>query len=140
KYKFLRLNFANGDMVGHTGSLPAAVEAVKTVDEVVGKLVAVIDELGGTVIITADHGNCEQMAAVDKKTGKAVQGPGGTMEPMTSHTTNPVPFIIHGPDSDRYTLNPDLQDGELGNIASTVLLLLGYEKPDNFLDPIITIV
>jgi len=140
KYKFLRLNFPNGDMVGHTGSLPAAVEAVKAVDEAVGSLVSVIDKLGGTVIITADHGNCEQMVEVDKKTGKPVQGAGGGYKPMTSHTLNPVPFLIHGPDTDRYEINDKLKEPGLGNVAATILTLLGYEKPDDYLESIIRII
>lgn len=138
-YKFLRLNFANGDMVGHTGSLPAAIEAVKTVDSAVGKLIKVIDELGGTAIITADHGNCEQMFSVDEKTGHTVQGPGGGYVPMTSHTLNPVPFIIHGPDTKRYTLNEESKPFGLGNVAATIINLLGFQKPDVYLDSIISI-
>jgi len=74
KYRFLRLNFPNGDMVGHTGSLPAAVKAVEAVDRAVGRLIEAIDKLGGTVIITADHGNCEQMTAVDEKNRQARHG------------------------------------------------------------------
>ena len=140
KYKFLRLNFPNGDMVGHTGSLPAAVEAVKAVDEAVGSLVSVIDELGSTVIITADHGNCEQMIEVDKKTGNPVRGAGEEYKPMTSHTLNPVPFIIHGPDTDRYEINDKLKEPGLGNVAATILTLLGYEKPDDYLESIISVI
>jgi 2,3-bisphosphoglycerate-independent phosphoglycerate mutase len=139
QYKFLRLNFANGDMVGHTGSLPAAVEAVKAVDEALGSLIAAIDDMGGTLIITADHGNCEQMIEVDKKTGKPVRGAGGTYKPVTSHTLNPVPFIIHGPDTDRYELNQDIREPGLGNVAATILTLLGFEKPEDYLDSIITV-
>ena len=138
-YKFLRVNFANGDMVGHTGSLPAAIQAVKAVDAGIARLVQEIDKLGGTIVITADHGNCEQMIAVDKKTGKPVMGAGGEFKPMTSHTLNPVPFIIHGPDTDRYELNQDVSEPGLGNIAATLLNLLGYEKPVEYLDSLITI-
>jgi len=138
KYRFLRLNFPNGDMVGHTGSLPAAVKAVGAVDRAVGRLIEAIDKLGGTVIITADHGNCEQMTAVDEKTGRPVMGAGGEYKPQTSHTLNPVPFIIHGPDTGRYKL-AGIPDPGLGNIASTILLLLGYEKPDDYLEPLIRV-
>ncbi len=139
KYKFLRLNFANGDMVGHTGSLPAAVEAVKTVDAAVARLLKIMDSLGGTVIITADHGNCEQMIAVDEKTGKPKKAAGGSFEPMTSHTLNPVPFIIHGPDTKRYSLNSELQAPGLGSVAATILNLLGFQKPSDYLESIINI-
>ncbi len=139
KYKFLRVNFANGDMVGHTGSLDAAVEAVRALDEAVGHLVAIIDELEGTVIITADHGNCEQMYAVNKKTGEAVQGAGGNFDKMTSHTLNPVPFMMRSPDIGKFELNDKVKDPGLGNIASTILMLLGFNKPDDYLDSIIRV-
>jgi 2,3-bisphosphoglycerate-independent phosphoglycerate mutase len=139
KYRFLRLNFANGDMVGHTGSLPASVEAVKVVDEAVGRLVSVVDELGGSVIITSDHGNCEQEIEVDKKTGKPVMGPGGKYKPLTSHTLNPVPFIIHTNDKNHFELNEKVKEPGLGNIAATILLLLGFEKPDDYLEPLIKV-
>lgn len=138
-YKFLRLNFANGDMVGHTGILPAAIEAVKAVDNAVERLLRVVDELKGTAVITADHGNCEQMIAVDDKTGQPKKAAGGSFEPMTSHTLNPVPFIIHGPDVDRYRLNADVRQPGLGNVAATLINLLGFEKPDEYLDPLIRI-
>ncbi|MBW2557262.1 MAG: 2,3-bisphosphoglycerate-independent phosphoglycerate mutase [Deltaproteobacteria bacterium] len=137
-YRFLRLNFPNGDMVGHTGSLPAAVKAVGAVDRAVGRLIEAMDRLGGTVIITADHGNCEQMTAVDEKTGRPVMGAGGEYKPQTSHSLNPVPFIIHGPDTGRYEL-ARIPDPGLGNIASTILLLLGYQRPDDYLEPIIRV-
>lgn len=136
KYRFLRLNFPNGDMVGHTGSLPAAVEAVKAIDDALGNLIDVVDDLGGTVIVTSDHGNCEQMFEVDKKTGKPVQT-GENYKVMTSHTLNPVPLIIHGPDTDRYELNDGLKEAGLGNVAATILMLLGYEKPDDYLESLI---
>jgi len=138
-FKFLRVNFPNGDMVGHTGVLDAAVEAVKALDIALGRIIEVIDELGGTIVITADHGNCEQMYAVDKKTGNPVQGAGGTFEPLTSHTLNPVPFIIHGADTDKYELNKELKDPGLGNIAATILNLLGYKKPEDYLPSIIKV-
>ena len=139
KYRFLRVNFANGDMVGHTGSLPASVEAVKVVDDALGKLVSAVDKLGGAVIITADHGNCEQEFAVDKKTGEPVIGPGGIHKPLTSHTLNPVPFIVHAREADRYELNHELENPGLGNIAATILMLLGFEKPDDYLESIIKV-
>ncbi|MBW2599692.1 MAG: 2,3-bisphosphoglycerate-independent phosphoglycerate mutase, partial [Deltaproteobacteria bacterium] len=139
RYRFLRLNFPNGDMVGHTGSLPAAVKAVEAVDRAVGRLIEAADRLGGTVIITADHGNCEQMTAVDEKTGRPVMGAGGEYKPQTSHTLNPVPFIIHGPDTGRYELSR-IPDPGLANIASTIFLLLGYERPDDYLEPLIRVI
>lgn len=138
KYRFLRLNFPNGDMVGHTGSLPATVKAVKAIDNCLGNLIKVVDDLGGTLIVTSDHGNCEQMYDVDKKTGKPVKA-GEDYKPMTSHSLNPVPFIIHGPDSSLYELNDSIEEAGLGNVAATILMLLGYEKPDDYLESLIKI-
>ena len=114
KYDVVILNFANTDMVGHTGSLEAAIKAVETVDECVGKIVKVIESKKGNLIITADHGNAEQM--IDYKTG----------EPHTAHTTNPVPIIL-------ITDNKELklkENGKLADLAPTMLDLMGIEKPE----------
>jgi len=138
KHRFIRLNFPNGDMVGHTGSLTAAVEAVKAVDRAVARIIEAADRYDATVIVTADHGNCEQMFAVDEKTGRTVMGPGGEYKQQTSHTLNPVPFIIHGPETNRYA-PAHIEKPGLGNIAATILLLLGYDKPDDYLEPLIRI-
>ena len=99
-------------MVGHTGNLPAAIKAVETIDECVGKVVEAIVAHHGTILITADHGNCEQM--IDYKTG----------EPHTAHTTNPVPFILVTEDT-----SLKLKEGKLADLAPTMLELLGIEKP-----------
>ncbi len=112
KYDFIVLNFANADMVGHTGILPAAVKAIETVDECVGKIVAKILENKGRAIITSDHGNAESM--VDEK--------GGT---HTAHTTNPVPLVL----VDDTRKNATLSSGILADIAPTVLELMGLPQP-----------
>jgi len=104
------LNFANGDMVGHTGVIPAAIKAVEAVDDCVGKVVRKIEEIGGIALLTADHGNCEKMIAED-----------GTV--FTAHTTNLVPFIV----TDKsFTLR---KNGTLGDIAPTMLKLLDLKQP-----------
>ena len=120
KWKFARVNFANGDMVGHTGLIPQTVEAVKVLDEVVGELVELNKRLGGITIITADHGNCEEK--IDEK---------GNMK--TSHTLNKVPFIVVDPHA-KYTIDSTLveQPAGLTNVASTMINLLGYEKPESY--------
>ncbi|MCX7821747.1 MAG: 2,3-bisphosphoglycerate-independent phosphoglycerate mutase [Brevinematales bacterium] len=124
KYKFGRLNFANGDMVGHTGVMEAAIEAVETVDSCVGKLVEVVNELGGITIITADHGNADEMFTI--KNGKK--------EPKTAHTLNPVPFVIVDAGyNGEYSISP-LEKRGLTNVAATICNLLGYEKPEEY-DP-----
>jgi 2,3-bisphosphoglycerate-independent phosphoglycerate mutase len=122
KYKFGRINFPNGDMVGHTGDFDAAVTAVQTTDECVGKLLKVIDELDGIAIVTADHGNADEMYTIQK--GKKVI--------KTSHTLNPVPFIIYDPRYKGEYQIADVKDPGLANIASTILNLLGYKKVEDY--------
>jgi 2,3-bisphosphoglycerate-independent phosphoglycerate mutase len=106
------LNFANGDMVGHTGVIPAAIKAVETVDECVGRVVDKVLDMGGVALITSDHGNCEKMIDTDNT-------------PFTAHTTNPVPFLIT---KKGITLRTG---GALGDIAPTMLELLGIDKPED---------
>ena len=114
KYDVVILNFANTDMVGHTGSLQAAIKAVEAVDECVGKIVKIIEDKKGNLLITADHGNAEQM--IDYKTG----------EPHTAHTTNPVPIILVT-DNKEYKLK---ENGKLADLAPTMLDLMGINKPE----------
>ncbi len=111
KYDCIILNYANPDMVGHTGSLEAAIKAIETVDECVGRVVEAAQNTQGVLLITADHGNAEQM--VDYKTG----------EPHTAHTTNPVPLILVGME------NAKLKEGKLADLAPTMLEIMGLEKP-----------
>ena len=94
KYDLIVLNFANPDMVGHTGSLPAAIKAVETVDAGLGRIAAAVEKQGGALLVTADHGNCELMR--DPATGG----------PHTAHTTNPVPVLLHGRRRDRAAGRP----------------------------------
>ena len=114
KYDVMILNFANCDMVGHTGIMAAAQEAVKTVDACVGKVVDAVLATGGAALITADHGNADMM--VDPATGEA----------FTAHTTNKVPFILVDPTRKDAKLR---EDGCLADLAPTLLELLGLEKP-----------
>lgn len=111
KYNCIILNYANSDMVGHTGNLEAAVKAVEAVDECVGKVVETVEAVNGRLLITADHGNSEQM--IDYKTG----------EPHTAHTTNPVPLVLVGIDA-------KLKQGRLADLAPTMLDIMGIEKPE----------
>ena len=111
KYNCIILNYANPDMVGHTGNLEATIKAIETIDNAVGKVVKEIQKQNGVLIITADHGNAEQM--IDNKTG----------EPHTAHTTNPVPLILIGMG------NIELKQGKLADIAPTMLDIMGLEKP-----------
>ena len=124
-YRFGRLNFANGDMVGHTGVMKAAITAVETVDQCVRELLEVIRELGGIAVVTADHGNADEMFTIDKK---------GIKQIKTAHTLNPVPFVIYDPFyHGEYTMARVEKPG-LSNVAATLLNLLGFEKVPDY-DP-----
>ena len=110
-YDCIILNFANPDMVGHTGVIPAAIKAVETVDNCIGKILKEIKKLGGALLITADHGNCDMMLTKDNK-------------PITSHTTNKVPFILYGVENIKLR-----SEGALCDIAPTILELLNIKQP-----------
>ncbi|MEM9039907.1 MAG: 2,3-bisphosphoglycerate-independent phosphoglycerate mutase [Actinomycetota bacterium] len=132
-YRFGRINFPSGDMVGHTGNLAATIEAMEVIDESMARLKDVIDELDGVMIYTADHGNADIMFT--EANGERV--------PKTSHTLSPVPFVIHDPNYDgEYRIAAPTAGVAgrpgLANIAATVFQLLGYEQPDDYLPPLIT--
>ena len=113
KYDVIICNFANPDMVGHTGVLEAAIEAIEVIDKCVGEIVNFVKEVGGTMFICADHGNAEQL--IDYETG----------EPFTAHTTNPVPFIlVNGPEGKKLR-----EGGCLADIVPTIIELMGMEQP-----------
>jgi 2,3-bisphosphoglycerate-independent phosphoglycerate mutase len=128
EYRFGRLNFPSGDMVGHTGNLEATVEAMEVIDESMRRLVDVIRELDGVLLYTADHGNADVMYTESN----------GTRAPKTSHTLNPVPFAIYDPNHDgEYRMAPPANAG-LANVAATILNLLGFEAPDDYEPSVIT--
>lgn len=112
KYDLFIVNFANPDMVGHTGVVPAVIKAIETVDNCLGEIVSLIEELGGYAIVTSDHGNSE--ALIDETNNS----------PITSHTTNKVPLVLVG------KKDATLREGKLADIAPTLLDLLGLEKPE----------
>jgi len=133
KFKHGRLNFANGDMVGHTGDIDAARIAVGCVDLALGRVLAAIDDVGGIALVTADHGNSDEMYEYDKKGKIKVDKTTGIKKVKTSHTLNPVPFIIYDPlFKNEYELNSGLLNPGLGNIAATVFNLLGYYPPEGY--------
>ena len=113
EHDFILCNYANGDMVGHTGSIPATIAAVETVDRCLVRVIAAAEKSGARLLITADHGNCEMM--IDPATGG----------PHTAHTTSPVPLVVIDPDGDR----PLRDGGALRDVGPTILQLLGLERP-----------
>ncbi len=112
-YDLIVVNYANPDMVGHTGNLRAATAACEAVDRGLGRVMAALEETGGAMIVCADHGNCETM--VDPDTG----------HPHTAHTLNPVPVILWGGPE-----GATLRDGRLADLAPTLLALMGVEPPE----------
>ncbi len=137
--RFIRANFANGDMVGHTGSLPAAVAAMEVVDECVGRVMEAVREADATLIVTADHGNSEMMWEVeDRATGRLKLDEHGRPLAKTSHTLSPVPWCLWGSRADEFRANEAIREPGLANIAATLLLLLGFEAPADYLPPLIT--
>lgn len=117
KYSFILINYANADMVGHTGNIEASVKAVQTLDQCITKVIDVASQTGYTILITADHGNVEQK--INPTTGQM----------STEHTANPVPFIAISPELQGRMVQ--LESGILADVAPTVLYLMGILPPTN---------
>jgi 2,3-bisphosphoglycerate-independent phosphoglycerate mutase len=137
KYDFIRLNFPNGDMVGHTGIYQAVVCSMEGMDIQLGRIAKVVEESGAVMVITADHGNSDDMYEHDKKTGKVVLHTDGTPKAKTSHSLNPVPCIIYDPEyKGEYPNEPKescLNEGlGISSIAATCIQLLGYVPPNDY--------
>jgi 2,3-bisphosphoglycerate-independent phosphoglycerate mutase len=139
RHRFARVNFANGDMVGHTGHRDAAIAAVEAVDLQLGRLMGAVAALGGVLVVTADHGNADEMYehAAD---GHVARGPGGAPVVKTSHTLNPVPFSIFDPlrrDGEYRLWTPTDGTAGLARVTATCLNLLGYMQPDDEESPLL---
>jgi 2,3-bisphosphoglycerate-independent phosphoglycerate mutase len=127
-YRTLRCNFANGDMVGHTGSFRAATMAIEAVDLEIARILPVIDAMGGVALITADHGNADEMYELDKKTRQPAQNKDGSFKAKTAHTLNPVPLILYDNVTGGKLGLKQMAGAGLSNIAATTANLLGLEK------------
>ena len=128
RYRVLRCNFANGDMVGHTGNFEAARIAVEAVDLSLGRLLKAVDSAGGVALITADHGNADEMFELDKKSGQPSLNKDGSFKAKTAHTLNPVPLILYDNVSGGRLGLRQTETAGLSNIAATVANLLGLER------------
>ena len=132
KYTYYRVNFPNGDMVGHTGNIQATICSMEALDLQLARILKVVDSLGGVALITADHGNADEMYEIDKKTGEPKVDKNGNFKAKTSHTLNPVPCIIYDnrPEEEKgYTVKEDKGTFGLSNVAATMVNLMGYEAP-----------
>jgi 2,3-bisphosphoglycerate-independent phosphoglycerate mutase len=140
RYRHARVNYANGDMVGHTGHHQAAIQAVEAVDLQIARLLPVIEALEGALIVTADHGNADCMYEIDKKTDEPMVDAKGLIKAKTSHTLNPVPLHIFAPGASLELVSSEsgkskkagLAAPGLASLASTILYLMGYKAPDDY--------
>ena len=140
KYAYLRVNFPNGDMVGHTGNLAATRCSMEALDLQLKRIIDVVDKLHGVALITADHGNADEMYEMDKKTKQPKPEKDGSFKSKTSHTLNPVPCIIYDNFySENYTVKADNGQFGLANVAATMVNLLGYEAPEMWNESIIEV-
>ena len=133
RHRYLRVNFANGDMVGHTGHFAAVRIAVETVDLCLGRVMAAVKKAGGILLASADHGNADDMFERDGKTGRVATDPEtGVPKPRTAHSLNPVPVYVYAPaDAARFVCNPSTDLG-ISSLAATSLTLLGFEPPEDY--------
>ena len=136
-YKVLRCNYANGDMVGHTGNFRAATMAIEAVDLALSRLLPAIDAAGGVALITADHGNADEMFELDKKTRKPALNKDGSFKAKTAHTLNPVPLILYDKVSGGRLGLQRTETAGLSSIAATVANLLGLQKHDKWDDSVL---
>lgn len=132
KHRFIRLNYPNGDMVGHTGVYQAVVCGLEAMDLQLGRLKAAVQAAGGILVLSADHGNSDDMYEHDKKTGAVSRKADGTPRSKTSHSLNPVPCVIFDPEY-QGEYRPQLRDGlGISSLAATCIELLGYTAPDDY--------
>jgi 2,3-bisphosphoglycerate-independent phosphoglycerate mutase len=132
EFKFIRLNYPNGDMVGHTGVTDAVKTAIEAVDEGVGKIMEAVKQTKGIAVFSADHGNSDDMCEVDKKTGKLKLDDEGKFLPKTAHSLNPVPAIIYDPGNLSHARLADVDSPGIANLASTCMTLLGFQPPEDY--------
>ena len=138
-YRFIRLNYPNGDMVGHTGVCPAVKVAVEAVDEGVGRIMAALKKTNGIMVCSADHGNSDDMCELDKKTGGLEFDNEGKCKPKTAHSLNPVPAIVYDPSGTSTVRKADLPAAGIANLAATCITLLGYEPPADYTPSIVEV-
>jgi 2,3-bisphosphoglycerate-independent phosphoglycerate mutase len=140
RHPFIRLNYPNGDMVGHTGVFPAVRIAVEAVDLSLNRLIRAVRAAEGILVVSADHGNADDMAEWDKKTGRAAIDPAtGDMKPKTAHSLNPVPVYIYDPSGAAGAKLSTESTLGISSLAATCLTLMGYEPPEGYTPSIVTV-
>ena len=132
EYRFIRLNYPNGDMVGHTGDVEAVKVALAAVDDGLGRIMAAVKQAKGIMVCSADHGNSDDMYEVDKKTGQLKRDADGRYLPKTAHSLNPVPAIIYDPSNAAHAKLAQLDNPGIANLAATCITLLGFRPPEDY--------
>ena len=138
-YRFIRLNYPNGDMVGHTGVVEAVKVAVEAVDDGVGRIMEALKKANGIMVCSADHGNSDDMCELDKKTGELKLDDEGKVKMKTAHSLNPVPAIVYDPAGVSGARLSGVQDAGIANLAATCITLLGYEPPADYAPAVVTV-
>ena len=139
EYQFIRLNYPNGDMVGHTGVVSAVKLAVEAVDEGVGRIVEALKKANGILVCSADHGNADDMCELDAKTGELKLDKQGRSLPKTAHSLNPVPGIVYDPSGVAKARLADVPGAGIANLAATCITLLGFEPPEDYVPSIVEV-
>jgi 2,3-bisphosphoglycerate-independent phosphoglycerate mutase len=132
EYRFIRLNYPNGDMVGHTGDVEAVKVALAAVDDGLGRIMAAVKQAKGIMVCSADHGNSDDMYEVDKKTGQLKRDADGHYLPKTAHSLNPVPAIVYDPSNASHARLAHLDNPGVANLAATCITLLGFRPPEDY--------
>jgi len=139
EYDFIRLNYPNGDMVGHTGDFEAVKISVQAVDEGLERILAALKKSKGVLVCSADHGNSDDMCELDKKTGEVKHDANGKTLPKTSHSLNPVPAYIYDASGSEKVKKADVEAPGIANLAATCITLLGYEPPADYTPSLVTV-
>ena len=137
-YRFIRLNYPNGDMVGHTGVVAAVKLGVEAVDEGVGRIMEAIRKVNGIMVCSADHGNSDDMCELDKKTGEIKLDSEGHCLPKTAHSLNPVPAYVYDASGSARVRSAGVENAGIANLAATCITLLGYEPPADYTPSLVT--
>ncbi len=139
EYQFIRLNFPNGDMVGHTGVVEAVIASVEAVDEGVEKIIEALNKTNGIMLCSADHGNSDDMYELDKTTGEPKLDDTGKAKLKTAHSLNPVPAYVYDPSGVSHARLADVEEPGVSNMAATCITLLGYEPPADYTPSIVEV-
>lgn len=131
-YDFIRINFPNGDMVGHTGVMPAVIKSVEAVDDNIGRLIKALQDVGGVLVCSADHGNADDMVQIDKKINELMRDKEGNLLMKTAHSLNPVPVYVYDTAETANVRIATVDNPGISSLAATCIVMLGFEVPENY--------